>query len=73
MAEPEEWEFASLRWIHQVREAEYHKTKDRPIGAWLKPVDPRKVMEACRRMGLNVKTASPKRDLSGRYRSPAKD
>ena len=41
MAEPEEWEFASLRWIHQVREAEYHKTKDRPIGTWLKPVDPK--------------------------------
>lgn len=68
MAQQEEWEFSSLKWIHHVREAQYRKTKDLPVETWLKPVDARKAIEACRRMGLTVKMASAKRAGSDRIR-----
>ncbi len=55
MAEKSSWEFASLRWLHRVRERHYKKTKALPLKAWLQPVDARTVAEACRRMGLNVR------------------
>jgi hypothetical protein len=60
VAEPEqEWEFASLEWIHRVREAEYQRTKDLPLEAWLKPADPQEAIRACRRLGLKVKVSTP--------------
>lgn len=51
----EEWESASLNWIHEIREAHYRETRRLPLGAWLKPVDLGKVASACRRMGLKVR------------------
>jgi len=29
------WEYASLEWIHRVREEAYRKTKELPLEAWL--------------------------------------
>ncbi|MGH7631699.1 MAG: hypothetical protein ACREOF_20385, partial [Gemmatimonadales bacterium] len=51
----EEWESASLSWIHGIREAHYRETRRLPLGAWLKPVEPDKAASACRRMGLKVR------------------
>ncbi len=55
MAGKEMWEPASLAWVHRVREEHYHKTKDLPVEAWLKPLDPAQALRASRRLGLNVK------------------
>ncbi len=51
------WEYASLEWIHRVREEAYRKTKKLPLEAWLRPVDPEKAGRACRRLGLRVRVA----------------
>ncbi len=61
MAKPEtKWEFASLKWIHEVREAHYRATKNLPLSDWLKPVNPRAAAAACRRQGLKVKVSAPR-------------
>lgn len=51
------WEFASLEWIHRVRAEHYQKTKDLPLETWLRPIDPEKADQACRRLGLKVRVA----------------
>ena len=53
----ETWESPSLAWIHRVREEHYEETKDLPLEAWSKPVDPGKAAEACQRLGLKVRLA----------------
>ena len=55
------WEFASLEWIHRVREEHYQKSKDLPLEAWLRPIDPEKAAQACRRLGLKVRVAPVKK------------
>ena len=55
MGAREKWESASLEWIHRVREEHYRKTKDAPLGEWLRPVESAKAGEACRRLGLRVR------------------
>ncbi len=55
MKRKEEWDSASLRWIHEIREARYRETKGLRIDAWLRPVDPDKAARACRRLGLKVR------------------
>lgn len=55
MRRREEWESASLSWIHGIREAHYRETRRLPLGTWLKPVDPDKAASACRRMELKVR------------------
>lgn len=55
------WEFASLEWIHRVREERYKKTRRLPVEAWLKPVDPQKAAETAHRMGLKVRVAKVRR------------
>jgi hypothetical protein len=54
MATGNDWEFSSLRWLHQVREKHYRKTKSKPLETWLQPVDAKNVAEACRRLGLKI-------------------
>lgn len=54
-----EWEFASLEWIHRVREAEYERTKNMPLESWLKAADPQEATRACRRLGLKVRVKVP--------------
>jgi hypothetical protein len=54
-------ESSSLKWIHRVREAHYRETKDLPLDAWLRPVDPKKVAQVCRRLGLKVRVAPSER------------
>jgi len=61
MAGKNAWESSSLAWLHRVREEHYEKTKGLPVEAWLKPPDPRKVVEASRRLGLKVRLARPRR------------
>ncbi len=51
------WEYASLEWIHRVREEAYRKTKGLPLEAWLRPADPEKAARACRRLGLRARVA----------------
>ena len=51
----DEWDSASLRWIHDIRESQYRETKGLRVEAWLKPVDPDKAARACRRLGLKVR------------------
>lgn len=55
MKRTEAWEFPSLKWIHRVRESQYLATRGLPLQAWLKPEDPDKAAEACRRLGLKVR------------------
>jgi len=55
------WEYASLEWIHRVREEAYRKTKELPLEAWLRPADPEKAARACRRLGLRVRVAPTKK------------
>lgn len=50
-----EWEYTSLRWIHQIRESHYRATRGLKLDSWLKPVDPDKAAAACRRIGLKVR------------------
>jgi hypothetical protein len=57
MTNKREWEFPSLEWIHRIREEHYRKTKGSRLDVWLKPVDPKKAAQACRRMGLKVRVA----------------
>ena len=64
MARRETWEYPSLEWIHRVREEQYRKTKHLPVGAWLRPVDPDKASEACRRLGLKVRVSRGKKKPS---------
>jgi hypothetical protein len=45
-AQPATWESASLAWVHRVREDHYRKTKDLPVEAWLKSLDPGKALRA---------------------------
>jgi hypothetical protein len=65
----EEWEFPSLRWIHEIREAHYRATKKLPLEAWLKPVDPEKAERDCRRLGLKVRVARKRSKQRGRIES----
>jgi hypothetical protein len=51
----ESWEFRSLKWIHEVREAHFEKTKDLPVESWMPPADPQRALLACERLGLRVK------------------
>jgi len=51
------WDFPSLAWLHDARQAHYRATRGLPLDAWLKPVDPGKAAEACRRLGLKVRVA----------------
>jgi len=60
VAAKNESELSSLEWIHQVREKHYQKTKGRPLGVWLTPVDAKKAAQACRRLGLKVRIAQPR-------------
>ena len=55
------WEYASLEWIHRVREEAYRKTKGLSLEAWLRPADPEKAARACRRLGLRVRVAPAKK------------
>lgn len=55
MARARARESSSLRWIHRVREAHYQQTRKLPLEAWLKPVDVKKAVRACRRLGLKVR------------------
>ncbi len=55
------WEYASLEWLHRVREEAYRKTKGLPLEAWLRPADPEKAAQACRRLGLRVRVALAKK------------
>jgi hypothetical protein len=50
-----EWDFRSLAWLHDAREAHYRATRGLPLEGWLKPVDSDKAAEACRRLGLKVR------------------
>ena len=61
MSDKERWESASLAWVHAVREDHYQKTKDLPLEAWLKPVEPVKAARACRRLGLKVRLVQPRK------------
>jgi hypothetical protein len=51
------WEYASLEWLHRVREEAYRRTKRLPLEVWLRPADPEKARQACRRLGLRVRVA----------------
>lgn len=55
MAAEESWEYPSLEWIHEVREAHYERTKDLPRQSWMKPADPEEAVRACERLGLKVR------------------
>jgi hypothetical protein len=55
------WEFASLEWIHRVREEHYKKTRRLPLEAWLRPVNPQKAAKDSRQMGLKVRVAKVRR------------
>ena len=55
------WEYASLEWIHRVREEAYRKTKALPLETWLQPADPEKAARACRRLGLRVRVTPAKK------------
>ena len=55
MPRKSEWEYPSLAWIHQVREAHYHKTKRLPVEQWLRPPDPQQLVRVGRAMGLRVR------------------
>ena len=56
-----QWEYASLEWIHRVREEAYRRTKGLPLEAWLRPADPEKAARASRRLGLRVRVAPAKK------------
>ena len=56
------WEFPSLEWIHQVREAHYERTKDLPVESWMPAADPSEALAACEHLGLKVRLA--RRDAS---------
>ena len=75
MKREEQWESASLKWIHELRESQYHATRHVPLKTWVKPVDAETAARACRRMGLKVRIGegarrqtSPPRLPSGRGR-----
>ncbi len=59
-AEPET---PSLKWIHRIREQQYRKTKGRPIGSWLRPVDVERVARSLRRLGLKVRVPTKKQTV----------
>ena len=61
MVGKETWESASLAWVHRVREDHFRKTKDLPVEAWLKPLEPGKAVLACRRLGLKVRLVPPRK------------
>lgn len=65
MGRKEKWESSSLEWIHRMREEHYQKTKDLPLEAWLKPVDPERAAQACRRLGLQIRVAKVKKRKTG--------
>ncbi len=61
MAAKNAWESPSLAWIHRLREKHYQRTKGLSVEAWLKPADPKSVAEGCRRLGLKVRLAQPRK------------
>ena len=69
MAPKKEKEFASLTWIHRIREEHYRKTKDLPLEAWLRRIDPQKAARACRRLGLKVRVVQAQRQKARRRAS----
>ncbi len=68
MPRKNEWEFSSLRWLHQLREEHYQKTKDLPLEAWLQPAKPGKAARACRLLGLKIRVS---RTIKRRRPQPA--
>lgn len=57
-----QWEYPSLVWIHQVREADYQRTKGLPVKKWLPSQNVEKVAKAGRVLGLRVRLPhTPKR------------
>jgi len=66
MARKGEGESSSLKWIHKVREEHYRKTKDLPLEAWLRPADRKEAAQACRRLGLKVRTAQAEKPKARR-------
>jgi hypothetical protein len=61
-----EWESPSLKWIHEVRAAQYRATSRLPLKDWLKPVDAEEAARACRRLGLKVRLGETARRRSGK-------
>ena len=61
MKRKEEWDSESLRWLHEIREAQYREAKGSRPAAKLKPVDLETVAKACRRLGLKVRVGPPPR------------
>ena len=65
MTRKTEWEFRSLEWLHRIREEHYRKTRGLPLETWLKQIDPKKAADACRALGLRVRTTKIRRRKVG--------